>query len=120
MRTGKAFICLAGRILTAASFSAPTVLAANPAPILYVDAAAAACTDSGPGTQAAPFCSIQAAANVVVAGQTVYIQGAPGLEYGAATITRSGTPTPPITFVAPRLNATLPALSPFPPLPSLP
>ncbi len=112
MRPWKPVICLAGTILTAASFSAPTVLAANPAPILYVDAAAAACTDSGPGTQAAPFCSIQAAANVVVAGQTVYIQGAPGLEYGAATITRSGTPTAPITFVGTGVNGTIPVLYP--------
>ena len=43
---------------------------------LYVDAASSACNDLGSGTQAVPFCTIQAAANVVNPGQTVYIEGA--------------------------------------------
>ncbi|MFE2219367.1 PKD domain-containing protein, partial [Streptomyces canus] len=55
------------------------------------------CSDTGPGTQDVPFCSVQAAADVVVPGQTVDIVGPP--RYGGkVTITRSGTPSAPITF----------------------
>ncbi|MFJ9105076.1 PKD domain-containing protein [Streptomyces sp. NPDC102405] len=55
------------------------------------------CSDTGPGTQDVPFCSVQAAADVVVPGQTVDIVGTP--RYGGkVTITRSGTPSAPITF----------------------
>ncbi|WP_329367531.1 DUF1565 domain-containing protein [Streptomyces sp. NBC_00669] len=31
------------------------------------------CGESGPGTQAVPFCTVQEAADVVVPGQTVHI-----------------------------------------------
>jgi hypothetical protein len=68
---------------------------------LYVEQYAPTCNDSGPGTQAEPFCTIQAAANVVAAGQTVDIEGDNGIaaEYAqAVVVTHSGTPTAPITF----------------------
>jgi len=67
---------------------------------LYVDQASSSCSNSGPGSQAVPFCSIQSAANVVDPGQTVYIETAPGSQnYDEnVTITRSGTPSAPITF----------------------
>ena len=70
---------------------------------LYVDQASSSCSSSGPGSQAVPFCSIQAAADVVDPGQTVYIETAPGgtqaQDYDEnVTITRSGTPSAPITF----------------------
>lgn len=55
------------------------------------------CSDTGPGTQDVPFCSVQAAADVVVPGQTVDIVGPPRYG-GAVTITRSGTSSEPITF----------------------
>jgi len=60
-----------------------------------VNANSLQCSDSGPATQAEPFCSLQAAANVVDPGQTVDI------ESNIATpvmITRSGTASAPITF----------------------
>lgn len=64
---------------------------------LYVSQASG-CSDSGPGTQAVPFCTIQAAANVVNPGQTVEI--APSANsYQPVTITRSGTQSAQITFV---------------------
>ena len=67
--------------------------------VLYVsDYAAASCSDTGPGTAAAPFCTIQAAADVAQPGQTVDI--APGYYTGSLDITRSGTPGAPITFTA--------------------
>lgn len=69
---------------------------------LYVDNASGSnCSDSGSGTQAVPFCTIQAAANVVNPGQTVQIVG----RYDeAVTISRSGTATAPIRFVGTGTN----------------
>ena len=79
----------------------------SPPSTLYVDKASSSCSDSGPGSQSVPFCTIQAAANVVSAGQTVMIESA---QYGSqpVTITHSGTPSAPITFTGtPGTMATL-------------
>jgi hypothetical protein len=70
---------------------------ADPA-VLYVKAAPAVCSDSGPGTAAQPFCTIGAAAAVVTAGQTVEIAG--GTYPERVTIARSGTAEQPIIFRA--------------------
>jgi hypothetical protein len=65
---------------------------------LYVNNAAAAhCSDNGAGDPATPFCTIQAAADVVEPGQTVHILA--GKYAGDVHVTRSGTPTAPITFL---------------------
>ena len=75
-----------------------TAPASAPGTTLYVEFNGT-CSDSGPGTQADPFCTVQAAANVVDPGQTVDISGATGAEDPqSVTITRSGTPAEPITF----------------------
>lgn len=75
---------------------APRVAAAQAAD-LYVGGPA--CSDAGAGTQAVPFCSIQAAANVVSPGQTVFIAIGRSSGYNeSVTLTRSGTPSAPITF----------------------
>lgn len=59
------------------------------------------CNDTGPGTQTEPFCTIQAAADVVVPGQTVSVgHESSGLYFGDVQITRSGTPDAPIIFTA--------------------
>jgi PKD repeat protein len=81
----------------AAAYADPT-----PATALYVDQANKACSDTGSGTSAAPFCTIQAAANVASAGQTVVVDpGTPNEDYNESVqITRSGTPGDPITFEA--------------------
>jgi hypothetical protein len=50
------------------------------------------------GTQAQPFCTLQAAADVVVPGQTVRIAG--GSYNQEVDLTRSGTASAPITFAA--------------------
>ena len=72
--------------------------ATAPGTTLYVDFNGT-CSDSGPGTQADPLCTVQAAANVVDPGQTVAITAASTLASPqSVTITRSGTPTEPITF----------------------
>ena len=70
---------------------------------LYVDRGAATCTDSGTGTQAAPYCTIQAAANAATAGDTVLISGDDWgyANYGEnVVISNSGTASAPITFKA--------------------
>ncbi|MFI2612010.1 right-handed parallel beta-helix repeat-containing protein [Kitasatospora sp. NPDC018619] len=68
---------------------------------LYVDNAAGAhCTDSGTGAQAAPYCTIGAAAAAVQPGQTVDI--ADGEYTEDLTVTASGTAGAPITFRAKR------------------
>lgn len=67
-------------------------------PALYVDnASGAGCSDSasGAGTQAVPFCTLQAAADAVVAGDTVLVN--PG-DYVGFTLTAQGTAAAPITF----------------------
>ncbi|MGH6657423.1 MAG: right-handed parallel beta-helix repeat-containing protein, partial [Actinocrinis sp.] len=69
---------------------------------LYVDNTSSACTDSGSGTAAAPFCTIQAAADVVTPGQTVLIGGM-NTDYGQDVVVKtSGTASAPITFKAQR------------------
>ncbi|WP_346141926.1 PKD domain-containing protein [Kitasatospora cinereorecta] len=88
--------------LTAAAATAvlalPAVATAEPADTIYVDNTSTACADNGSGTAAQPFCSITAAANAVLPGQTVRV--APGTSYReTVTITRSGTPDKPITFL---------------------
>jgi hypothetical protein len=63
---------------------------------LYVDSANSACTDTGTGTAAAPYCTVQPAADAAVAGDTVHI--ASGTYRGGVTVSHSGTSTAPIVF----------------------
>lgn len=91
-----AFTALTFSLLTGPAFAA-TPRATN----LYVDNTGTNCTDTGPGTAAAPFCTIQAAADVVSPGQTVHILGTYSQP---VTIRRSGTATKPISFVAENSN----------------
>ena len=65
---------------------------------LYVDQSNPACSNTGQGTAAAPFCSINAAAAKVVAGGTVIVSSGTYLEY--VKVLTSGTPTAPIAFKA--------------------
>ena len=64
---------------------------------LYVDNSGT-CSNTGAGTQALPFCTIQAAADVVDPGQTVHIVWSPRGYTGGVTFTRSGTADQPITI----------------------
>ncbi|MFC1417940.1 PKD domain-containing protein [Streptacidiphilus cavernicola] len=67
---------------------------------LYVNHSAQTCDDGGPGSLAEPFCSIQAAADLVTPGQTVHIEAGSGAAYSGFTLTRSGTTAAPVSFVA--------------------
>ncbi|MGW5669837.1 PKD domain-containing protein [Micromonospora sp. NPDC003776] len=64
----------------------------------YVRQESTACSDTGPGTLAQPFCSIGPAAAVATAGQTVDVGR--GSYPERVTIANSGTPEQPITFLA--------------------
>lgn len=81
------------------SFMPLTAHADSVAPTTYyVDSGSQACSDTGPGTAAVPFCSISdATAVAVVPGDTVLI--APGRGYGGpVNITANGTASAPITY----------------------
>lgn len=87
----------------AVPLTAPSTVIGTPrptpsGPVLYVkNLKGANCSDtaSGAGTQAVPFCTLQAAANAVVAGDTVLVY--PGTYLGF-TLTAQGTADAPITF----------------------
>lgn len=78
-----------------AGFIAPAAAHAAGSETLYV-AHSSACSDSGPGTLNVPYCTIQAAADATVPGDTVLIGG--GAWTGDVNITKSGTTTQPIIF----------------------
>ncbi|HEX3590048.1 MAG TPA: right-handed parallel beta-helix repeat-containing protein [Pseudonocardiaceae bacterium] len=86
-------LLIAGAI---AAGSAVTVGAAPTPTDLFVSNVLGACSDNGPGTSAEPFCSIQAAADIALPGQTVHV--AAGQYFGPVDITRSGAQGNPITF----------------------
>ncbi|WP_035799736.1 DUF1565 domain-containing protein [Kitasatospora mediocidica] len=85
-------------MLGAFALPAVGIAGASAAPTdLYVNNAAGAnCSDAGTGAQGAPFCTVSAAAKVVLPGQTVHV--APGQYNEQVTLTRSGTAAAPITF----------------------
>jgi parallel beta-helix repeat protein len=58
----------------------------------------AGCSDSGPGTQSQPFCTISAAARVATAGQTVLVSS--GTYQENVTPVNSGTAGSPIAYQA--------------------
>lgn len=89
----------------AAGLAGGRAVPAAAASTLYVDQSAAVCSDSGPGSQAVPFCTIQAAADAAAAGDTVAIDGGTNGQLSAVypqavTVRNSGTGPAPITFTA--------------------
>ncbi|GAA2743688.1 PKD domain-containing protein [Kitasatospora cinereorecta] len=71
---------------------------------LYVDKASKACSDAGTGTADRPFCSISAAANIVLPGQTVKVAGGDSVYQESVHLTHSGTADQPITFLGSTLR----------------
>lgn len=90
------FSVLVAVVIGAAGPVPLSAAADEPVPDLYVDTAN--CSDAGAGTQAAPFCTVQRAADVVEPGQTVHVLHA---DHQGTTVTlaRSGTADAPISFV---------------------
>jgi hypothetical protein len=97
LRTGTAVVVLAAS--AGLSLVAPSVARADSGTTVYADKTASTCSDSSPlsGSSAAPFCSIGAAAAIAQPGQTVQV--GPGDYEEDVTVTRSGSPGAPITFV---------------------
>ena len=101
MRVSVGLAGLAATALVIGSAVIPVVLGGqakadtSPPSTLYVDQASSSCSDSGAGTQAVPFCTLQHAADVVDPGQTVAIESDISTP---VTISRSGTEGAPITF----------------------
>jgi hypothetical protein len=96
MRLGRRVAITAAALLASGGL-APVVTAHADQPAdLYVHSSG--CSDAGAGTSAQPFCTIQAAANIVSPGQTVVIE--PGVYTGPIVVSRSGTASAPITFQA--------------------
>ncbi|MFC5027886.1 NosD domain-containing protein [Streptomyces sp. DSM 41987] len=94
-RTGmlSAAVLLGAIALPAAGAPGAAAVPAN----IYVDNAAAAhCSNAGTGLQDQPFCTVQAAADASLPGQTVHI--ATGTYPEQVSITKSGTAAAPITF----------------------
>ncbi|MGW9196908.1 PKD domain-containing protein [Micromonospora chersina] len=91
---GLATLALAGgSLLTLA-----TPAQAADATVLYVRQMSTACSDTGAGTLAQPFCSIGPAVARVTAGQTVDV--GQGTYPERVTIASSGTPDQPVTILA--------------------
>ncbi|MER5636035.1 PKD domain-containing protein [Kitasatospora sp. NPDC002227] len=89
--------CLAAAATVGLGLQLPGPAAAGPA-VIYVDNGAAAhCSDSGTGTAAQPFCTVQAAADAVRAGQTVLVASGVYPEHDIR-VTHSGLPGSPIVF----------------------
>ncbi|WP_043667080.1 PKD domain-containing protein [Streptomyces xylophagus] len=65
---------------------------------LYVDDDAVGCSDTGPGSQAEPFCQIQPAADAATAGDTVHV-ARNKTQYAPVTIASAGTADAAVTFV---------------------
>ena len=76
----------------------PGSLVAAGGPVLYVDRANAACTNTGSGTADQPYCTISAAAAVATAGQTVQV--AAGTYPERVVVASSGTSSAPLVFTA--------------------
>ena len=66
---------------------------------LYV-AKSSACSDSGSGTQAVPFCTVQAAVTAAGPGDTVMLEGRSTAYAGTVSVTGSGTAAAPITITS--------------------
>ncbi|MEY9839621.1 PKD domain-containing protein [Streptacidiphilus sp. EB103A] len=91
----RALIATTAAALFLTGLGATTAHADGSVTDLYVSSGSA-CTDSGTGTMTAPYCTLQAAADAVVAGHTVHIGAASPVF--PVVLSKSGTANAPITF----------------------
>jgi len=83
-------VCLGLSVLLAPRLAAATEY--------FVAQHSPACSDAGPGTEAEPWCTVQTAANAMVAGDTVWV--AEGVYRESVTPASSGLPDSPIRYAA--------------------
>ncbi|WP_441250162.1 right-handed parallel beta-helix repeat-containing protein [Kitasatospora sp. McL0602] len=88
-------VVVASTGLVGAGWALPA--AAETGSTLYVSKSAA-CSDTGPGSQAQPFCTIQAGADAAKPGQTVLVEPTTGGYPESVRITHSGEPGKPIVI----------------------
>lgn len=98
MQRTRALIATTSAALLISGLGTATARADTPVTDLYVNSSSTACSQTGPGTPAVPFCSVQEAADVVDPGQTVHILHSTQ-PAAPIVISRSGTADAPITFV---------------------
>ena len=101
VRTSHWHIHPVGVLVTLLAVPAALLVGVGPAQAAasrYVAVNDPACSDSGTGTQARPFCSIVRAAEVAVAGDTVVVSA--GTYVGEVVPANSGTSSAPITYRA--------------------
>ncbi|WP_441250163.1 PKD domain-containing protein [Kitasatospora sp. McL0602] len=91
-----AAVVVASTGLAGVGWSLPAVAAT--ASTLYVDSGSHACSDTGPGTEAQPFCTIQAGADAAKPGQTVLVGTGHGGYSAPVHLTHSGEPGKPIVI----------------------
>ncbi|MER6319971.1 PKD domain-containing protein [Streptomyces sp. NPDC001581] len=105
MRPTRATVLLTAGLVSLLGLPATAAAAESPTDLYVDNHSLSACSDSGPGTYATPFCTISAAAKVVQPGQTVRIE--PGVKpYDEnVTVNRGGLPGKPITFVSDGVEA---------------
>lgn len=80
------------------SASAQAVVSTRPLQTYSVEQTNPACTDTGPGSAASPFCTIGAATKKLLAGDTALV--GPGQYREQVSLTSSGEPANPITLKA--------------------
>ncbi|MFF3858084.1 PKD domain-containing protein [Streptomyces sp. NPDC002209] len=98
MRATRATVLLTAGLV--AVLGMPAAAAADTPSTLYVDNSYLPnCSDTGPGSEDTPFCTIAAATKIVQPGQTVRIAAYKPYDE-AVTIDRSGEPGKPVTIVA--------------------
>ncbi|MEV6682737.1 PKD domain-containing protein [Streptomyces erythrochromogenes] len=104
LRPTRATVLLTAGLVSLLGLPATAAAAETPTYLFVDNASAAGCSDSGPGSDAQPFCTISAATKIVLPGQTVRIS--PGRAYNEnVVINRSGQPGKPITLVSDREEA---------------
>ncbi|WP_042403423.1 hypothetical protein [Streptacidiphilus carbonis] len=98
MQRTRALTAVTTAALLLSALGTATAHADTPVTDLYVNSSSSTCNQTGPGTQAIPFCSVQEAADVVDPGQTVHILSS-AQPTAPIVISRSGTPDAPVSFV---------------------
>ena len=88
--------CVSAALVLSAVLLAVSTPASALTANLFVNQAAANCSDSGTGTSSQPYCTIKRAAAVAAAGQTVLVSS--GTYGGDVAVAKSGTSSAPIVF----------------------